>query len=509
MKKIINILLLILMVMAASCSKFLEPQSQTQYVPRDVNALNELLLGSAYVRPDIAGSFMMLNEILADDWACATINGNNSDNANQYTRYKPLFTWHPHFLELLAEKGIDANIWKRTYTWILGCNAVLDYIDGVAGSEEDKNYVKGQAYALRAFYYFHLVNLYGEPYNYNKQALGVPLKLDSDQKPDYPVRATVEQVYNQISKDLDLAEASFKALPTSKQFIKTGRINLPMVQMLKAKVALFKEDYNEVITYANKVVNDWGLSLLDLNSFTATSAVPYYPFSSYDNPEALWMYGNTANDMTRFARETIKINPTTTAARSMFNAAPSLLNSFATNDLRKANYILNESTTLKTTFLPMGKVPVNSAYAPLTDNFAKAVRVSEAYMMLAEAYYFNNQPALAVQMLEAVRQKRYKNTSGTEYKVPVASTTGTALLDFIKAERRRELCYENGRWYDLRRWGMESFSRDWKEDTGTGTVTTATFTMLKNDPAYTLPVPQTAMEKNPELVQNKLATPKY
>ena len=67
------------------------------------------------------------------------------------------------------------------------------------------------------------------------------------------------------------------------------------------------------------------------------------------------------------------------------------------------------------------------------------------------------------------------------------------------------MCFEGLRWFDLRRWGMESFSREWKEEG----IVIATFTLEKNDPAFTLPIPFDAIEKNPNLVQNKLTTPKY
>ena len=32
----------------SSCSNFLEPQSQSEYIPKDANALQEMLIGSAY-----------------------------------------------------------------------------------------------------------------------------------------------------------------------------------------------------------------------------------------------------------------------------------------------------------------------------------------------------------------------------------------------------------------------------------------------------------------------------
>ena len=124
--------------------------------------------------------------------------------------------------------------------------------------------------------------------------------------------------------------------------------------------------------------------------------------------------------------------------------------------------------------------------------------------MLAEAYYHTQQNQEAVNILELLRQRRFKTSSADEYKVPVGQQTGDGLLKFIKNERRREMCYEGLRWFDQRRYGMESFTRIWKEE-GVETV----FKMEKNDPAFTLPIPFDAIDKNPNLLQNTLATPKY
>lgn len=502
MKKLLYISIILI---ATSCSKFLEPKSQTEYVPRDINALSELLIGEAYIDPTSQSlSAFGYNEIFTDDWACTVESCSNSNNETRYTKYKALFAWHPDMFKISSELGVYYNTWKTFYKYILGCNAVLDYLDRVEGSTDEKNYVKGQALALRAFYYFNLVNLYGEPYNFNKKALGVPLKLSSNLDISFPSRASVEEVYNQITEDLNEAEVSFNSLPKSKQFIKDGRITMPMIQLMQARVALFVEDYDKVIIYGNKVINDWNLKLLDLNSFTSTTAQPYYVFPNYNNPEAIWLFGSSL-DMNKFTTETLyKIPTSTSQSRRMFNASPSLLNSFDLNDLRKNNYILKESPTISN-YVPSGKLPVNTTYSALTTEFGRALRLSEAYIMIAEAYYMKNKPQEAVTTLEALRIKRFLSASGESYKVPSGSVSGTALYDFIKSERRREMCFEGLRWYDLRRWGMNSFSREWKEEG----VVVATFTMEKNDPAFTLPIPFDVIDLNPNLIQNKLSTAKY
>lgn len=499
-----SILLLFALAWTA-CSDFLEPKSQTEYVPRTISALNELLIGEAYLNPATQNSaFFAYNEILSDDWACTVEDVSYTGNQNNYIIYKPLFGWHPDMFRLLdSNNRYNFNVWRDCYKLILGCNAVLDYLEEMDGSVEEKSYVRAQALALRAFYYFHLVNLFGEPYSHNKDALGVPLKLDSDMKADYPVRASVQMVYRQVVADLEKAEADFMTLRPDAQFVKDGRVTLPMVQLLKARVALFMEDYDTAITYAGKVIDNWGLQLLDLNSVVSNEAVPYYLYTSYDNPEALWLF-TSSYDASRFSDEIIHLDAAGKIPRKMFNASESLLASYDADDMRKDFFILKESPTVSN-YIACAKIPVNVDYSKLLSEFGRAFRLSEAYLMLVEALYHKGDENAAVNLLEVLRQKRYKNTGGDLYKVPVPSASGEALLNFIKAERRREMCFEGLRWFDLRRWGMDGFSRDWKEE---GEVV-ATFTMEKNDPAFTLPIPFDAIEKNPNLVQNGLSTPKY
>ena len=142
-----------------------------------------------------------------------------------------------------------------------------------------------------------LVNQYGLPYNYNKESLGVPLKLDSKMRDDDNIlmrRNTVEEVYRQIVTDLNEAERLFLTLSATQQYEPNYLVSLPMVQLLKSRVALYMENWEEAKTYAEKVIKDWNFSLRDLNTIPAPEAgikEPYYTFNTYDSPEVIWSYG--------------------------------------------------------------------------------------------------------------------------------------------------------------------------------------------------------------------------
>lgn len=195
------------------CSDFLEPKSSNEFVPKDAESLNQLLLGEAYPRTTGTYSLEAFVHLFDDDVAMAPYQEPlPSFNANQY---KIPFTWQPDlWTELSSVTTVkNYNIYYSSYELILGCNAIMDYIDQANGDlRDDINNVMAQALTLRAFYYFNLVNVFGAPYNYNSQAPGVPLKLTSNIETTTLARSSVKDVYDVIVNDLTTAIGLYESL---------------------------------------------------------------------------------------------------------------------------------------------------------------------------------------------------------------------------------------------------------------------------------------------------------
>lgn len=507
--KIKNTLYAILLVALSSCGDFLEPKSQSEFVPKEVNALQELLLGEAYPRQVITYGRSILGflEIFNDDIQRQELDG-YSFNINEQSAAisrEAIFSWQPDMLETARQRNFAIpNVWEGCYAYILGANAALDYLSEVDGTESEKNHVRGQALALRAFNYFLLVNYYGAPYNYNKNALGVPLKLDSFMESDDNFlmrRNTVEEVYNQIVNDLSEAERLYQTLPANLQYRPDFLTSLPMIQLLKSRVYLYMENWAEAKRYAGKVIEEWNFSLINLNTISApdpTNQESYHEFTSYQSPETIWLYGNI-NDLTRQCNANLYYNETD-AYRKAYIASESLLSSFETGDLRKELYIvreLNQNSNISLnqfydTYLPFGKYKTTSS-SPTSDvSFALSFRLSEAYLNFAEAAALDNAESEAISKLNTLLERRYS----TETFTPVPALTGEALVNKIREERRKELCFEGHRWFDLRRYGMPSFTHNWDG---------RTYTLTENDPSYTIPLARIIIDRNNQLEQNPLA----
>ena len=504
MKKFIYTIIGIVLLSLSSCSDFLEPKSQSEYVPKDANALQEMLIGSAYPQHKSGNNLLGFLSFLDDDVQFHKTGYEFDSNSLGYVESKKaVFTWQPDMFFIMEKNSpVVYNIWEGYYKFILGANAALDYIGDVNGTEAEKNYVIAQALGLRAFYYFMLVNHFGAPYNYDKQAAGVPLKLTSNLLPEEDLlmtRNSVEEVYNQIIEDLSEAERLFLTLSKDKQYEPNYLISLPMIQLLKSRVFLYMENWKDAAIYADKVINEWSFSLINLNNLPSTStAEPYYNFTSLKSSEVIWLYGNVS-DLTEFNNETVSreeedpdypgwgIN--ITYYRKAFTASDDLLESFKDGDLRKEKYIAKEYNRINNSFYPdyyssFGKYQLSAMGEPNgSENFALSFRLSEAYLNLAEAAAYNNEESKALSAMRTLLENRYE----PEKLVVPAGLTGETLKNFIKAERRKELCFEGQRWFDLRRYGMPQITHEWEGKT---------YTLKSNDPSYTMPIPDEVLIKN-------------
>ncbi len=497
---------------SAACSDFLEPNSKSEFVPEDAVSLNELLLGEAYLRNDMTG-FNRFIGLLEDDIEATEyqIPSEGYDG----NKYLACYTWQPDmFNSMLEANSGDINIYEKYYEVILGANAVIDYLPGVVDTEDNINYVKAQAYALRGFYYFNLVNLFGAPYNSDSTSLGVPLKLQSgiEESEDYLKRKTVAEVYAQILSDLHTAENAYQELPEEQQWKRNGfRTNLPMVQLMLSRTYLYMENWAKASAYADSVIKNKNFRLENLNNVPVTGTDDagqtvrnYINFPKRDSNETIWAYGNV-EDMFKWTYEyatNININNNNKKMHAYFKASEDLLNTYEDYDLRLKHYIVQapHGVNEELMYMAFGKVNIGTQYyLPKHDNsiFGRSLRLSEAYLNYAEAEarLGGEGIAKAAEALTVLRENRFDPED--DYEVTI--TDADELIEFIKEERRRELCFEGHRWFDLRRWGMPEIKHIWHEE-----KESYVYTLEQGDLMYTIPIPDEALQENASLVQNKL-----
>ena len=509
-----------------SCEDFLDPSSTSEFVPKDANSLNELLLGEAYPRNDIDGMNIFLNLLDDDITAMPYQTPQDGFDAN---RFLAAYTWQPDMFKMMEEAGYsNTNMYEQYYELILGANAVIDYIDQVNDEKQNINYVLAQAYALRGFLYFKLVNIFGQPINSQPDALGVPLKLNSgvENTENALARRTVKEVYTQIINDLKEVERLYETLPADKQFAKDYRTSLPMVQLLLSRVHLYQENWSDAASYAHKVMTNSNFKLLDLNVVETLTEEGYPFYKTYhaysESSEVIWLYGSVSDMGSWVMSYAGTSNPkdNNRVMHAYFKASDDLMETYEDTDLRKERYIIKKAVRDERgidiwTPMAIGKLSVNipqdngvslnNFYKPISGSgvFGRSLRLSEAYLNYAEAkammYQMGTDANGATEAQDALDELRVKRYAANDFK-SLDITDAEELIQFVRNERRRELCFEDHRWYDLRRWGMKEIKHVWYNDANTKSI----FTLNQGDKGYTIPIPDEAMDLNAALKQNEL-----
>ena len=131
-----------------------------------------------------------------------------------------------------AENKPIEHSFKTMYFGIMRANAVINI---AVGDTPAKIKMIAEAKALRAFFYFELVSMWG----------GVPLRLTLPQASEYSLeKSTPEQIYAQIHKDLDEAIPN---LPKKSEYSPEMRFRMSKgtAQAIKGKAYLYQKMYTE------------------------------------------------------------------------------------------------------------------------------------------------------------------------------------------------------------------------------------------------------------------------
>jgi starch-binding outer membrane protein, SusD/RagB family len=378
--------------------------------------------------------------------------------------------------------------WEQPYEVINRANIVIEAIDKVSGSQQRKNRSLGQALALRALGHFDLLRYYGQSYDRNSTALGIPIKTKSDLS--NPARNTVKEVYDQIFADLNQAKTALadidKSINTSSN---RKRIDLLAVNALAARVSLYAGLWADAITFTSAILDE----------------LPDAGLSSFDDFESVWSDDEPSNEIIWSISYTTKAdivdaveNENGTGVGDDLYFVPNDRSSFAPsaalvalydkdNDIRYSSYILEEPSRPTSTFIVGKYLGRGGNLSGIND--AKVFRAGEMYLIRAEAYARNGQDALGMADLNALRNARIDGYVDE-------NLTGTALLNAIAIERRKELAFEGHRWFDLRRTGQAiNRGTDW----GLPSVSQS---LPANSPKFIWPIPQSEIFANKEMEQN-------
>ena len=173
------------------------------------------------------------------------------------------------------------HYWELFYSAVDVCNNAIYYVPkNTVISETTRNQYMGEAYFMRAFYYLHMVNIWG-PIPYNSEPI---TQILTD-----PTRVSEEVIYSNILSDLD---NSISAFETAGYKVKTdGRSNYWAARALKSRVLLYAASWlgkNSITTNTSYS----GKDLYALAQAEAEAVIGSGIASFYNKYEDTWSMNN-------------------------------------------------------------------------------------------------------------------------------------------------------------------------------------------------------------------------
>lgn len=416
-----------------SCKKYLDEKTDSRLSTPNSIAELELILDNARALNQAA---VYGNETADEYYLTTEMYESIPSNYQQY------YLW-----DNIVENKLD---WQYRYVTVLYCNIILDNLQKIspAGQQAQWDQVRAAALFHRAHTFFQLVLLFAKQYDpaTAESDLGIPLRLNSNFN-EPSTRATVQQCYTQIIKDL---EGALPILPANPQY-KT-RPGKPAALGLLARVYLQMGNYTKAQEHATKCLEVYN-ELLDYNAYDPAAETPFLPF----NQEVIF---HAFNENSMIGAINIKTDSL-------------LYRSYQDNDLRKTLYYYNNGDN---TFVYKGTY--TGAYYSLFQGIA----TDEIYLIRAECHARNNQPDAAMDDLNTLLVRRFK--TGTF--VPYTAANADQALEIILRERKKELVLRGLRWADLKRLNKEPrFAITLKR-----VIAGKTYTLPPNDPRYAFLIPR-------------------
>lgn len=481
--------LLVLVVGLGSCTKQLEEKTFSFLSPETfyknesdaktaiAGVYNALYSWDMYMQPMWSMSILDDDHVSGVDWFLGTTGAGN-----------PQGYW-----------GVNGP-WVGCYTIIARANTVLENVEKINANidPEVKTRILGEAYFLRAWSYFHLVQLYG----------GVPIRLKSltaDPNPNIP-RATVKETYQVVIDDLKKAETMLFPAGHSKAG-DPGHATRGLAKSLLAKVYLTMASGslananvivrggtdNGYYTHAKQVVA--GLDDLDSRAYFQAAAdkamevISSGEYSLFTNWKDIWSKAgrNKQENMwqlqsvagTAFTNQlSIYFSALSTFGRGAVwftnnhyqdyedadkRALDGVAHNYSTNTGTRYYYpswqaslyqtvgglTYNNNGTTDNRAYTIKYADVNDPLTANSDAFFPLMRYAELPLIYAEAANeANNGPTTeAYAQLNVIRARAAASAAP-------AGMNQEQFRSYVLAERAREFVLEGVRRYDLLRWGI-------------------------------------------------------
>ncbi len=372
-------------------------------------------------------------------------------------------------------KGIRPGyVWTFYYRVIFNLNSIINNIDHVPSDNEAlRQNIKAQAYTLRAYSYFQLIQLFQYTYMGHEDDPGIPVYTEKTTvgKP----RSSVSEVYNQINSDLDTAIQLFENSKLAQRHISNPTLNV--ARGISARVALVMNDWANAAEMASQA--RMGYSIMSAEEYS----------TGFDNyKQQNWMWGLEVNDeqSTMYASWFSHVDRSI-PGYSGFGISPKSVSSKLYNQMQEGDIrrILVNTNTVPGSYIP-GKFSAKGDKEFAADLLM--MRPEEMLLIEAEALARQNRENEARVLLKQLRDNRMPS--------PVTiDASGNELLEEILLERRIELWGEGFSLFDIKRQGKGI------DRTNSNHVPTNAKIMSiePGSPMFNFQIPQQEIDSNPNI----------
>lgn len=379
----------------------------------------------------------------------------------------------PIINQAIEENSAGVGSWAGFYGPILQLNLFIQKVEAIDFIATDKkNYLLGQAYAMRAYYYFHLLRTYG----------GVPLRLEpevlngtTDAVALRKARATEAEVLASIKSDVNKAITLFgpAIAPADKSqwnplaalmlkgevYLWSAKVYNTTADLAEAKAALnaitgtsLQTNFADVFSYGKKNNNEIILAIryrvgeVEMSNY-ATFLYSTFNFDNLHYKDSSGS-GSTLVDPLQIAAtnsmQIIQRYGYTFELFQSYDLADKRRNATFYDYYKVDKSVSPPKVTVRNTALVkfLGTIDANKRY--FSEDWV-VYREADRLLMLAEIV--NAEGGDPTQYIKQIRDRAFANADPT----PFVNGSKDANELAIFAERSKEFVYEGKRWYDLRR----------------------------------------------------------
>ncbi len=396
-----------------------------------------------------------------------------------------------NFVTASDNQGV-LDLWRGPWPGILRCNIILQKVPGMTIDETLKNRVLGEAYFLRAQYYFILVRFFGD----------VPLVLSPVEPGDdlRPLRTPKSKVYDQIVADFSKA---IELLPSRESYSGSdiGRASKGSAEGMLAKVYLTLGNWQLAVDHCNTVTTlGYALNTNYAGNFDPTDkntveSLFEVQFAS-NAGQGFWSNENQSSWLSTFTGP--RGSDMVAGGWGWNQPTQEFIDSYETGDLRKDATVFYDGCpqfdgkdyqkSYSMTNYNLRKFLVTKTVSPSYDNSPMnfpVLRYADVLLMKSEALNELGRTSEAEIALNEVRTR-----AGL---VAVTNLSKDVFREKVLHERRIELAFEGHRWFDLIRVDNGQYGIDFLKSIGKSNM---------SQKFLLFPIPQKERDANPNLTQN-------